>query len=169
MSCDELLDLVSSEDVVIGVEKKSLFYEKNLSYFRVINGFICNENKELWIPRRHPSKKLFPLHMDASVGGHVQSGETYDAAFVREAEEELGIAVENYAYKKITYLTPTFHKTSAFMWVYLIHTNSVPLFNKNDFVSFDWLTVDQFFKKIADGDKAKSDLVPILMAIKELL
>lgn len=169
MSCDELLDQVSCDDIVIGTEKKSVFYEQNLSYFRVINGFICNEKKELWIPRRHPTKKLFPLHMDASVGGHVQSGETYDAAFARETEEELGLTIAHCDYKKIAYLTPIMHKTSAFMWVYLMYTNSVPAFNTNDFVSFDWLTVDDFFKKLAAGDKAKSDLVPILTAIKDLL
>lgn len=169
MNYDEVLDLVSSDDKVVGQEKRSVVYEKKLTCFRVINGFICNSEKKLWIHRRHHQKKLFPLHLDASVGGHVMAGETYQDAFVRETQEELGFNVLDYDYSKIARLTPHEHNTSAFMWVYVINSNEVPAYNKNDFIEFEWLMPDEVFQRLEKGDKAKSDLVPILHAIKGLL
>jgi len=35
--------------------------------------------------------KYLPLHWSTAVGGHVQTGETYEAAAWRELEEEIGI------------------------------------------------------------------------------
>lgn len=169
MSFEEILDIVSVDDKVIRQEKKSIIYAQNLSSFRVINGFICNSQKKLWIPRRHPNKKLFPLHLDASVGGHVISGETYHEAFERETKEELGLSISKVFYKPIMRLTPHEHNTSAFMWVYLIETNDVPSYNTNDFVDFYWLSPDDVFQKLKEGDCAKSDLTPILHAIKDKL
>jgi isopentenyldiphosphate isomerase len=169
MSHDETLDLVSPHDEVIGQEKRSIVYGQGLSNFRVINGFICNSVKQLWIPRRHKDKKLFPLHLDASVGGHVAAGESYHDAFVREAQEELNLDVRQYTYMPIARLTPHEHQTSAFMWVYLIKSNDVPAYNTDDFFESYWLTPDEFFAKIEQGDKAKGDLFPILRAIKDLL
>lgn len=166
MSCDEILDIVSSSDEVIGQEKRSVVYAKNLSCFRVVNGFLCNSEKKLWIPRRHPNKKLFPLHLDASVGGHVTSGETYQDAFVRETEEELGLKVGSYVYHPIARLTPHEHKTSAFMWIYLIQSDEVPCFNAHDFTEFYWLSIDELLQRLNNGEKAKGDLRPMLQAIQ---
>lgn len=168
MSCNEILDVVSANDEVIGQEKRSVIYEQKL-HFRVINGFICNTDKKLWIPRRHPQKKLFPMHLDASVGGHVDAGESYEEAFIRESKEELGLDPLVYTYKKIARLTPLTHGTSAFMWVYVIYSNEVPQYNTNDFTQYYWLSVDEFFACLDNGDKAKSDLLPILKEIKNLL
>jgi isopentenyldiphosphate isomerase len=169
MICDEVLDIVSVNDEVIGQEARSVIYAKNLSCFRVINGFICNSEKKLWIPRRHPQKKLFPLHLDASVGGHVGAGEAYEDAFIREAKEELGLDVLSCSYSRVARLTPPEHNTSAFMWVYIIRSDEVPHYNTNDFCGFEWLSPEEIFQKLATGDKAKSDLIPILEAIKDKL
>ncbi|MFA6263169.1 MAG: NUDIX hydrolase [Candidatus Babeliales bacterium] len=169
MSNDEILDLVTSADEVIGQEKRRLVYAQGLSNFRVINGFICNSKKQLWIPRRHQSKKLFPLHLDASVGGHVASGESYLDAFRREAHEELNLDINDFSYSSVARLTPHEHGTSAFMWVYLIKNDNVPPYNPNDFVEYFWLSLEEFFAKITRGDRAKGDLFPILQAIKNSL
>ncbi|MFA5306140.1 MAG: NUDIX hydrolase [Candidatus Babeliales bacterium] len=169
MSHDEILDLVSLQDEVIGQEKRSIVYERKLSNFRVINGFICNSAKQLWIPRRHKNKKLFPLHLDASVGGHVAAGESYHDAFVRETQEELNLDVRQCIYSPIAHLTPHEHQTSAFMWVYLIKSDIVPPYNTDDFVEYFWLTPDEFFDKLAQGDKAKGDMLSIVPVLKMLL
>ena len=168
-SDDEILDLVSQNDIVIGQEKRRNVHSKNLSNFRVINGFICNTQKHLWIPRRHPQKKLFPLHLDASVGGHVSSGETYEAAFKREAQEELNLNIDAFDHAPIARLTPHTHGTSAFMWVYIIRSDVAPNYNKNDFLEYYWLSIEGILKKISSGDKAKSDLPIILREIENIL
>lgn len=166
---DELLNIVSENDKVIGQEKRSVLYAQKSTCFRVINGFIYNQEKKLWIPRRHQDKKRFPLHLDASVGGHVRTGETYEEAFIRETYEELGLKPSTYTYKAIARLTPAGHNTSAFMGVYLIHFNEVPTYNKEDFIEFYWLSREEVLEKLASGDKAKGDLALILQEISKNL
>ena len=169
ISNDEILDLVSSEDEVIGQEKRSIIRAKKLSNFRVINGFICNSKKQLWIPRRHKKKELFPLHLDASVGGHVSTNESYQEALIRETREELNLEISQQSFYTIARLTPHTHGTAAFMWVYIIKSDVIPNYNTNDFVEYFWLSPEEFFTKISRGDRAKSDLFPIMREIKDKL
>lgn len=142
-----------------------LFIKKNL-FFRVINAFVCNDEKKLWIPRRHAQKKLFPLHLDCSVGGHVLAGESYHDAFIRETKEEINIDITQANYKQIARLTPPAHGVSAFMNVYLIYSNDIPPYNTDDFIDYYWLSPQEIFEKLANNDKAKSDLPRILQAIE---
>ena len=51
--------------------------------------FIRPDGKVL-LGLRAPSKKVWPRHWD-TVGGHVEDGESLDAALVREAQEEVGV------------------------------------------------------------------------------
>ncbi len=38
--------------------------------------------------------------------------------------------------------------------------------NGNDFCEFYWLSIDEFFKRLENGDRAKSDLPIIINEIK---
>ena len=90
---DELLDLVDSQDKVVGHVLRSKMWENRISNVRVVNAFLMNEKNELWIPKRTAHKKIFPSCLDFSVGGFVMSGETYQQAFERETQEELNDAL----------------------------------------------------------------------------
>lgn len=166
---EEILDIVTPEDVVIGAQPKTAIYEQKLNSFRVINGFVINSSGQLWIPRRHERKKLFPAHLDSSVGGHVKSGESYNDAFARETQEELGIDVHMATCKTLCRLTPQTHGTSAFMWVYGIFQDQAPDYNKEDFTEYYWLSATDFFQKLQQGDKAKGDLPILVDAIRNLI
>ena len=155
---DEVLDLVDRNDKVIGCEKRSIVYAKKLSNFRVINAFIKTSQGELWIPRRTATKNIFPLCLDVSVGGHVESGEDYEVAFKRETKEETNLDMERVSYKLLGHLTPHEHGVSAFMKVYEIKSEATPDYNKDDFVESFWIKPKDLLKKIAEGEKAKGDL-----------
>lgn len=64
---------------------------KGLSNFRVVNAFLVNPEGKLWIPKRTSDKRIFPDCLDVSMGGHVESGESYEQALERELAEELNI------------------------------------------------------------------------------
>jgi isopentenyl-diphosphate delta-isomerase len=159
---DEYLDLVDENDVVMGKKLRSEVYAENLSNFRVVNAFIVNSKGEIWVPRRGPTKRIFPLCLDMSMGGHVESGETYDEAFKRETSEEINIDVDQVGYKCIGHLSPQVNGTSANMNVYEINLEDVSDYNKDDFIEHFWLKPEDVLKKIESGDKSKSDL-PILV------
>lgn len=159
---DEYLDLVNEKDEIIGKKLRSEVYAEGLINFRVVNCFLVNSEGKLWIPRRTAAKRLFPLCLDVSMGGHVESGEEYDFSFKRELAEELNIDADITPWKMIGHLTPTEHEVSAHMNIYEIRTDEVPDFNPDDFTEYYWLTPEELLQKIAEGDGAKSDLPKIV-------
>jgi len=158
---DEYLDLVDENDNVIGKKRRSDVYKENLNNIRVINAFLINEKGQIWIPRRSRDKRIFPSCLDMSVGGHVESGETYEEAFARETKEEINIDVSSVEYKELGAVTPK-EGVFAFMKVYEIKYNEAPDYNKDDFVEYFWLTPKEVLEKIESGEKSKGDL-PILI------
>lgn len=155
---DEILDLVDEDDKIIGTMPRSEIYAKDLTNHRVVNLFITNSKSEIWIPRRGPQKRIFPLCLDMSMGGHVETGESYEEAFRRELKEELNLNPDKISYKLLGHLTPHQHNLSAFMNVYEIRSDDAPDYNKNDFIEYYWLTPEEFFKRLEKGEKTKEDL-----------
>ena len=155
---DELLDIVDEHDRVIGQRFRSDIYSKNLTNFRVVNAFIQNDKGQLWIPRRSKCKRIFPLCLDASMGGHVEAGESYEEALQRELMEELRIDIASVTYKQLGILTPHQHDTSAFMKVFLLQSNETPNYNTDDFIESFWLIPQDVLSLLETGDKSKDDL-----------
>ncbi len=155
---DECLDLVDENDKVIGKKKRSEVYNENLSNFRVVNAFIVNSKGEMWIPRRTAHKRIFPLCLDVSMGGHLKSGERYDQALKRETKEELNIDTDTAQIRLLGFLTPRKNNVSAFMNVYEIKMDKAPNYNKKDFTEYFWLTPKALFERIEKGEKTKDDL-----------
>lgn len=159
---DEYLDIVDKDDRVVGKMKRSEVHSKNLSNFRIINAFIVNSKGQIWIPRRAKNKKLFPLYLDASMAGHVKSGETYNKTFRRELKEELNMDADKIEFRSLGKTTPYANSTSCFSSVYEIKSDDTPNYNKNDFIEYFWFTPNEVLKKIEKGDKAKSDLSKLI-------
>lgn len=164
---DEFLDLVDNDDNVVGKKKRSEVYSEHLSNFRVINAFLVNSSRKLWIPRRTAAKRIFPLCLDMSLGGHVESGETYENAFKRELKEELNLEMEDINFRELEKLTPQKHSVSAFMKVYEIKSDVTPNFNKDDFNEYFWLSPKELFQKLDGGDKSKDDLPKLVKIFYE--
>ena len=159
---DEFLDLVDERDNVIGKKRRSEVQAEHLSNFRVVNAFVVNSKRELWIPRRSAHKRIFSSCLDASVGGHVESGESYEEALKRETKEELNIDVDHARVRCLGHLTPQKDGVSAHMNVYEMYMDKAPDYNKDDFVEYFWLTPKAFFERIAGGDTAKGDLSKLI-------
>ena len=159
---DEMLDLVDGRDNVIGVMERGEVYAKDLTNFRVIDAFIKNKEGKLFVPRRQAHKRLFPLALDTSGGGHVSSGETYDEAFAKEVREELNIDVSKIDWKMVGTMTPQDDETKAFITVYEIQSDATPDYNSDDFVEHYWLTPIEIMQRLSDGDTSKENLPKIL-------
>lgn len=88
MKTEELVDIVDINDIVVGKTTKYEAHEKGLPH-RVATIFIFDENNRLLVQHRKKDGLL-----DHSVGGHVDAGETYDEAAIREMTEEVGLKTE---------------------------------------------------------------------------
>lgn len=92
------------------------------------------------------------------MGGHVESGESYETAFKRELKEELNLNAETIPYSLVGHLSPNKDGVSAFMNVYEIKSDTAPDYNKEDYIEYFWLTPKELLDKLGQGDKSKEDL-----------
>ncbi len=155
---DEYLDLVDENDNIVGKKKRSEVYAENLSNFRVVNVFVINSKGEIWIPRRTANKRIFPLCLDMSMGGHIESGEIYEDTLKLETQEELNIDTDKTQVRFLGHLSPHKDGVSANMNVYEIKMDKAPDYNKSDFVEYFWLTPKALFERVVQGEKTKDDL-----------
>lgn len=161
-STDEYLDLVNENDEIIGRKPRSAIYQERLSNFRVVNAFVVNSKGQLWIPQRGYNKKNFSGALDFSMGGHVESGESYDIAFKRETREELGIDIAAINYRPLGKLSPKRDRVASFMQVYEILMEQTPKYNPDDFINSYWLYPHELQAMIKNGKPAKSDLIVVV-------
>ncbi|MEH1944236.1 MAG: NUDIX domain-containing protein [Nostoc sp.] len=159
---DEILDIVDESDCVVGQKKRSEIYRQGLCNFRVVNAFVVNSLGQLWIPRRSAHKTIFPLCLDVSMGGHVETGETYEDALQRELKEELNLELNMVNVRLLGYLIPYQYQVSSFMKVYEIKLDWNPEYNKSDFIESFWLSVNDLIEWLNSGEPAKSDLLKLV-------
>ncbi|TQE38049.1 NUDIX domain-containing protein [Streptomyces ipomoeae] len=90
-AADEILDIVDENDQVIGQAPRGEVYARGMRH-RVVFVLVRDGEGRIFVHRRTPTKLVFPSLYDLFVGGVVGAGESYDAAALREAEEELGVS-----------------------------------------------------------------------------
>ena len=83
------LDVIDERDEVIGKASKQDIYKRLLSH-RIVHIFIFNDKEEMALQLRSNNVPFCPLHWCTAAAGHVQSGESYEQAAMREMKEEIG-------------------------------------------------------------------------------
>ena len=89
----ELLDRVDAANRVIGTVWRAQVHGDPGLEHRAVHVLVWDKQGRLLLQKRSRTKDLEPGKWDCSVGGHLEVGESYAAAAVREAQEELGLAL----------------------------------------------------------------------------
>ena len=90
---NEMFDVVDENDQVLRQVERSHVHAKNLLH-RAVHVFVFNKRGELFLQKRSLLKDSSPGLWDSSASGHLDVGEDYPDAAVRELDEELGIMQE---------------------------------------------------------------------------
>ena len=90
---EEIFDVVDANDQVIGTATRAEVHAQKLTH-RAVHVFVFNKRGDLLLQKRSLLKDMCPGLWDSSVSGHLDAGESYEAAAVRELEEEMGITTE---------------------------------------------------------------------------
>lgn len=90
----EIFDVVNQNDEVVGKATQKDVYEQQLTH-RISHIIILNDRGDILLQKRGETCSYLPGFWSTSVGGHVRSGETYEEGAKREAQEELGIEVND--------------------------------------------------------------------------
>jgi 16S rRNA (adenine1518-N6/adenine1519-N6)-dimethyltransferase len=88
---DERFDVVDEHDQVIGTAPRAEVHARGLLH-RATHVLVFNKRGDLLLQQRSALKDVHPGLWDSSASGHLDAGEDYAAAAVRELEEEMGIA-----------------------------------------------------------------------------
>lgn len=89
---EEKLNIVNEDDEVIGVEEREVIHKNGLLHREIHVNFITPDKKIIF-QRRALDKDTFPGLLDAAVGGHVEIGDSYEDAAVKEVFEETGLKI----------------------------------------------------------------------------
>lgn len=158
---DELSDIVNEKDQKVSVRNRKDI-KGDFVNTRYVNVFIRNSQGKFWVPWRNDDLKRWPSSPDFAVGGAVMAGETYLAAAVREAEEEIGIKITEGDLKEIAYLSPYRYPVACFSKTYEFSRDDVP-FVAGEYKSAQWMELPALVSLlVANEVSVKTDLLPIL-------
>lgn len=87
----ELLAIVDEHDQVIGSKTRREIHHEGLRH-RAVHILVFDLSGHVCLQKRSLNKDVNPGAWDTSAAGHVDFGESYEIAAVRELREELGIS-----------------------------------------------------------------------------
>lgn len=119
--------IVDGDDRPIGSATKQQAWQEGLIH-RIVRIMIEDGQGRILLQHRTPTKDIFPNCWDNSAAGHVDAGEDYKHAAVRELKEELGL--EGLAFTEIGRYrsdeTLNGHRFNRFNRVYRVTAHVVP-------------------------------------------
>lgn len=136
-SPDEVFDLVDENDVVIGSLLRSEIHRQQLRH-RAIHIFWLRGDGQLCLQRRSYAKDNCPGLISTSCAGHVDSGENYPLAAVRELHEEIGLRVLPEDLREIDYAPCHANLGHEFVRSYLLRGDYTPQLGRAEVDSLLW-------------------------------
>jgi 16S rRNA (adenine1518-N6/adenine1519-N6)-dimethyltransferase len=141
---EEIYDVVNEKDEVIGTAtRRQVHTDRNLLH-RAAGVFIFNSERQLLMQKRSKTKDTYPGYWVFSVGGHVDSGDSYDATAKRELMEELGIEASLYPLEKM--LKEADVEREFWMTYGLVHDGPFPNFNAVEADEVRFFEVDELIE-----------------------
>lgn len=91
---DELIDIVTKEGKPTGKTALKSEAHRNGWFHNTVHLWLYTQNAEVLLQQRSHKKTIHPLLWDVSVAGHIDAGESFEDAVVREAFEEIGLQLK---------------------------------------------------------------------------
>lgn len=155
-----MLDVVNDMDEVIGKVAYEEVYKK-LLFHRIVHILIFNTQGKLALQKRSKTKEYLPGYWSTSVGGHVQSGESYEEAALREYEEELGTTTPLKLIFKDAFQNED-DKHMKFIATFSTQYNGPFMANPEEVEYVEYFSLGEIKKMIQNGDKFHPELLYIL-------
>ena len=132
----EILEVVTMDDRVVGTATRSEIHAKGLIH-RAVHLFVFNESGEIYVQRRSENKDMHPSKLDSSAAGHVDPGESYMDAAIRELDEELSLRDP---VEEILSVIARPETDNEHVKLFRVHTRSVPQPNSQEICWGDFMS-----------------------------
>ena len=181
---NELLEVVDEDDVVIRTESRGVIHKLGLLHREIHVWFYTTEG-EIIFQHRAKDKDTYPDLLDATVGGHVEIGDSYEQTAVNESLEETGTSIDSmeglHFIKKIKLIsedkvTSTVNYAFKSEYAYLFKGKIQDLMiEKGKSLGFELWSIDVLLS-ISDEDKKKfiptifqTEIIELFRVIKRLV
>lgn len=142
---EEIFDVVNEADEVTGQATRSEVHARGLLH-RAVHVFVVNRHGELLLQKRSRFKDVHPGVWDSSVAGHLDAGEDYADAALREMEEEMGVV--GVAAEEIGRIAPCEGTGWEHVRLFLARWDGVPRFPCAEVEAALWMKPDELEKWI---------------------
>ncbi len=137
----EIFDVVDAHDQVIGRAPRAQVHAEGLRH-RAAHILVFDPAGRLYVQRRAWTKDNAPGLWDTSAAGHLDSGEGYLAAAIRELAEELGVAPD--APLEALFKVEASNLTGQeFVWVYRATVSATITPDPGEIIDGRWCTADE--------------------------
>ncbi|MDP2630728.1 MAG: NUDIX domain-containing protein [Candidatus Uhrbacteria bacterium] len=102
-----ILNIIDEAGNAIGQSTRDEIHKKGLLHAEIHVWFYTSRG-EIILQHRAKDKDTYPDLLDATVGGHVEIGDTYEQTALKEAEEETGVRIDP---KDLVFLCTTITKS----------------------------------------------------------
>jgi len=152
---EEVYNIVDECDNVIGCAARSEIHRLGLKH-RAVHILVFNSKGEVFLQKRSMKKDRCPGLWDSSASGHLDKGESYDDAAMRELKEELGVTGK-IELKKRFKLEASEETDNEFVWIYTGDYNGEFNLNKDEISEGQWFYPDQIEEHLISNPKQFSD------------
>ena len=128
----EYIDIVDNNNNLIGIIKEKEQAHQDGDFHRSVHVWIINDKNEILLQKRSTNQK-YPNKWDISSAGHVKVGESEIKGAIREANEELGIIINEIELEFIGINKSDKPHNKEFQYIYLYRTNK----KENEFMFKD--------------------------------
>lgn len=133
---EEIFDVVDANDQVVSQATRGEVHAKKWMH-RAVHVFVLNKHGDLLLQQRSQFKDSQPGVWDSSVSGHLDAGEDYAAAALRELNEEMGIRTDEPP-KEIARFTPCEATGHEHVRLYLTHHHGAVRFPAAEIEAATW-------------------------------
>ncbi|MBL9186150.1 MAG: NUDIX domain-containing protein [Opitutaceae bacterium] len=146
---DEWFDVVNERDEVVRRETRRVVHATGL-WHRAVHILVFDAAGRVFLQKRSMLKDLSPGLWDSSCSGHVDAGEDYDTAAVRELGEEIGLrgAVAPVRWFRIEACVETGWE---FVWVYRLNHSGPITVDPREIQYGEWVAPAEVSRWVAAG------------------
>jgi isopentenyl-diphosphate Delta-isomerase len=146
---DEIFDVVDAGDQVIGRATRREVHARHL-WHRAVHVLVFNPAGEVFLQKRSLAKDSWPGCWDSSCSGHLDSGEDYLPAAVRELGEEIGIVADPEALVFRLKLAPAAETGWEFVSIFTLQSAAAVQVNPAEIDGGQWLSPAELNAKLRE-------------------
>jgi isopentenyldiphosphate isomerase len=150
---DEIFDVVNDRDEVTGQSTRKEVHLQRLMH-RSVHALVFGADGRVFLQKRSMLKDSSPGKWDASCSGHVDGGEDYDAAVVRELGEEIGLTVTaDCGLERLFKIDACVDTGWEFVWVYRLKSEGPFVLHPAEIERGDWYAPEALTRAMAERPK----------------